>query len=163
MAEVEKSPLYIYEDDHVICTLNPFSATKGHCMVIPKKPVSVSTQMDDELASHVFSVANKLSAAVFESMGAKGTNILISNGVAAGQKLEQFAIHIIPRYDDDKVNISWESNQLTEEDMITNTKKISGALNIEKVNPVPEVVEEVIEEVVEEVPEEIFDDVEKLP
>ncbi len=160
MAESEKSPLYIYEDEHVICTLNPLSATKGHCMVIPKKQISVSTQMDDGLAAHVFNVANKLSSAVFESMGAKGTNILISNGIAAGQKLEQLVVHVIPRYEEDNVNISWESKQLTEEDLVANTKKISGALNIEKFKPVPEVVEEIIEK---EVPEESFDEEEKLP
>jgi len=117
MTEEQKLPNYIYEDDYVVCMLNPLAATKGHAMVIPKQKISVSSQMNDQLAAHVFMVANKLSAAIFEAMGATGTNILVSNGASAGQRMEQFAVHIIPRYEADKVNISWESSQLTEEEL----------------------------------------------
>ncbi len=178
MAEEQKLPNYIYEDDNVVCMLNPMAATKGHAMVIPKQKISVSSQMNDQLAAHVFMVANKLSAAIFEVMGATGTNILVSNGASAGQRMEQFAVHIIPRYEDDKVNISWESSQLTEKDMIENTKLIQSKLTVQEVNPVKEEIEtpkleEIASEVNKETPEvkeaeeelteEHFDEDEVLP
>ncbi|MBT5111982.1 HIT family protein, partial [Candidatus Woesearchaeota archaeon] len=154
MTEEQKLPNYIYEDDHVVCMLNPMAATKGHAMVIPKQKISVSSQMNDQLAAHVFMVANKLSAAIFEAMGATGTNILVSNGASAGQRMEQFAVHIIPRYEDDKVNLSWESSQLTEEEIIENNRLIQSKLTVQEVNPVNEEIktpglEEMVSEKVE--------------
>jgi histidine triad (HIT) family protein len=159
--------------------LNPMAATKGHAMVIPKQKISISSQMDDRLVAHVFMVANKLSAAIFESMGATGTNILVSNGASAGQRMEQFVVHVIPRYGDDKVNISWESSQLTEEEMAENNKLIQSKLTVQEVNPVNEEIktpglEEMVAEKVEtkapeeekaeeELTEEHFDEDEVLP
>ena len=154
MTEEQKLPNYIYEDDYVVCMLNPLAATKGHAMVIPKQKISVSSQMNDQLAAHVFMVANKLSAAIFEAMGATGTNILVSNGASAGQRMEQFAVHIIPRYEADKVNISLESSQLTEEELTENNKLIQAKLMVQEVNPVKEEIETPkLEEIASEVPE----------
>jgi histidine triad (HIT) family protein len=178
MTEEQKLPSYIYEDDYVVCMLNPMAATKGHAMVIPKQKISVSSQMDDKLAAHVFMMANKLSAAIFEAMSATGTNILVSNGAFAGQRMEQFAVHIIPRYEDDNVNISWESSQLTEEEITENNKLIQSKLTVQEVNPVKEEIEtpkleEIASEVNKETPEvkeaeeelteEHFDEDEVLP
>jgi len=67
----------------------------------------------------MFNIANKLSSAVFEAIGAKGTNIMVQNGVEAGQLVPHFAIHIIPRNENDNINFQWQPRQLTQEEMST--------------------------------------------
>ena len=107
----------VYEDELVVCVLDIFPATKGHLIVVPKKHLSVSTQMDSKLSAHIFEVANRMSGMLFEALGAKGTNILVSNGVAAGQKSDHLVVHVIPRYENDGVNISWKNDKINEEDL----------------------------------------------
>ncbi|MBT5215148.1 HIT domain-containing protein, partial [Candidatus Woesearchaeota archaeon] len=58
----------IYEDDKVVCVLDIFPASKGHVLVIPKKHIAVSAQLDEALSSHLFNVGNKMSAVLFESL-----------------------------------------------------------------------------------------------
>ncbi len=107
----------VYEDELVVCVLDIFPATKGHLIVVPKKHLSVSTQMDSKLSGHVFEVANRMSGMLFEALGAKGTNILVANGIAAGQKSDHLVVHVIPRYEDDGVSISWKNDKIKEDDL----------------------------------------------
>ena len=54
--------------------------------------------------------------ALFEALGCQGTNIVIANGIAAGQSVPHFGIEVVPRIADDKVGLSWEGKQLSEDD-----------------------------------------------
>ena len=49
-------------------------------------------------------------------LGCDGYNIVQNNGVAAGQTVFHFHIHLIPRFKDDHVVLGWEMGELTEED-----------------------------------------------
>ena len=99
-------------------------------------------QVPDYEIEHLGVVANKISMALFESMRIQGTNIIIQNGVAAGQKIPHFILHIIPRIENDGLNLSWEPRQLSEEEMSTIELKLNehtrniGAFEIEKELPI---------------------------
>tara|TARA_Y100000310_G_scaffold342654_1_gene446791 strand:+ start:740 stop:1450 length:711 start_codon:yes stop_codon:yes gene_type:complete len=114
----------IYEDDVVVCVMDLRPATKGHVVVVPKKHFFVSGQMDDDVSKHVFNIANKISKVVFEAVGAEGTNILVSNGVLAGQKIEHFTVQVIPRFKDDDVVFGWKGVQIDEKEMVSIFKKM---------------------------------------
>jgi len=66
---------------------------------------------------HLFSVANALSRAIFEVVKADGTNILVSNGLVAGQHFPHVSIHIIPRFKNDNVTFSWKNVKISEKEM----------------------------------------------
>ncbi len=116
----------IYEDDKIICVLDIFPASRGHILVIPKRHVVFSTQMEDSLSTQVFSFANKMAAMIFEAMNAEGTNILVANGVSAGQKVGHAVVHVIPRYKGDNVKIEFGGKQITQEELEDVMKKIAG-------------------------------------
>lgn len=109
----------IYEDNKVIAFLASKPAAPGHIILISKKHYQIFEQLPDYEAAYLFNVANKLSTAIFEAIGAKGTNILIQNGTEAGQIIPHFSVHIIPREEKDKINFQWQAKQLTEEEMST--------------------------------------------
>ncbi|MBT3865554.1 HIT family protein [Candidatus Woesearchaeota archaeon] len=158
----------IYEDDLVVCVLDIFPASKGHVLVIPKKHIAISAQLDEALSAHLFNVGNKMSAILFEAMEAEGTNLLIANGAAAGQKVDHLVLHVIPRYKDDGVNITWNSEQIKEDELKYTFEKITsmtqGAKAPTEEKPKEEPVKDVpLEEVVEDLEEETFDEEERIP
>lgn len=134
-----KVPAYkIYEDDMALAILDVNGANPGHCFVMPKNHYPIIEQVPDEELTNLFSVANRISSSIFENLKAQGTNIFVANGVPAGQTVAHFMIHVIPRKDNDKVNLQWKPKQLTEEEMSTVELKLKeqvkniGVGNIEK-------------------------------
>ncbi|MBN2457546.1 HIT domain-containing protein [Candidatus Woesearchaeota archaeon] len=115
----QRKAVKIYEDDKVLALLADKPAALGHMIMLPKNHYPIIEQVPDYIVSHIFAVANKLSISAFEGMNALGTNILVNNGVAAGQTSSHFMVHIIPRKEGDNINLSWPAKQLGEEQLST--------------------------------------------
>jgi len=107
----------LYEDDKVIAVLNPEPAAVGHALVMPKEHFPIIENVPDSLIGHTFAVANKISMAIFEALKMHGINIIVSNGIAAGQQSAHFMVHIIPRKEDDGLDFAWQPKQLSHEEM----------------------------------------------
>ncbi|MBI2124641.1 HIT domain-containing protein [Candidatus Pacearchaeota archaeon] len=109
----------IYEDDLVLAVLDVNGANPGHCFVMPKNHYPILEQVPDFEIGRLFQVSNRISTAIFESLGAQGTNIFVANGIPAGQTVAHFTINIIPRKENDGINLQWPPKQLSEEEMST--------------------------------------------
>lgn len=109
----------IYEDDKIVAVLHPRPAARGHVMVFSKKHYNILEQVPDFEVGEIFKKINKISIAAFEGVKAQGTNIIVQNGVAAGQEVPHVSVHIIPRTENDGLNFQWQPKQLTEEEMST--------------------------------------------
>src|SRR3989338_6701459 len=114
----------VYEDSEVLGFLDYNGAVLGHAYIVPKKHYPIFEQVPDEVVSSVFKAANKISGALFDAMGAQGTNIFVSNGVSAGQSVAHFTVNVIPRKEGDNVNLEWKPIQLSEEERSTAELKI---------------------------------------
>ena len=113
------SRLKMFEDDVFVVVLHPRPSFQGHTLIIPKKHTNILEQIPDKDISRMFFLANKVSSSLFESLNIQGTNILIENGIAAGQDQSHVSMHIIPRVDGDKVGLVWQTKTLDEEQMST--------------------------------------------
>lgn len=109
----------IYEDELVMAVLDVNGANPGHCFLMPKNHYPIIEQVPDAEIGKLFQVSNKISSAIFESLGAQGTNLFIANGIPAGQTVAHFTINIIPRKENDGINLQWQPRQLGEEEMST--------------------------------------------
>jgi len=109
----------VYEDDLVLAVLDVNGANPGHCFVIPKNHYPIIEQVPDLEIGKLFNVSNKISSAIFESLGVQGTNIFVANGIPAGQTVAHFTINVIPRKENDGINLQWQPRQLSEEEMST--------------------------------------------
>ncbi len=107
----------IYEDDKSVAIASPMPASKGHVLVIPKEHFTILEQIPDFIAGHLFVLANKISTVMFETMRVHGTNVIIENGSAAGQKFAHFSINVIPRSENDGLGFSWTPKKLSDEEM----------------------------------------------
>src|SRR3989338_4382063 len=94
-------------------------ANAGHCFVMPKNHYPIIEQVPDTEIGKMFQVSNKISTAIFESLGAQGTNVFVANGIPAGQTVAHFMINVIPRKENDGIGLQWVPKQLSEEEMST--------------------------------------------
>lgn len=109
----------LYEDELVYVMLPEKPSTLGHVWVIPKRHYPIIEQIPDYELSPLFKIANKFSSILFETLKIQGTNIIVQNGIASGQKYAHFLINIIPRKENDNLKLEWTPKQVSEEDMST--------------------------------------------
>ena len=106
----------IYADDKVIALMHLKPAAPGHVLLFTKEHHSIIEQVPDFVIGHAFVIANKISSAIFESLGVHGTNIIIENGTVAGQMIPHFSMHILPRNEDDGLKLDWQPKSVTDDD-----------------------------------------------
>ena len=111
--------LKVYEDDLVMAVLDVNGSNPGHCFVFPRNHYPIMEQVPDLEVARLFQLSNKISSAIFESLGVQGTNIFVANGIPAGQTIAHATINVIPRKENDGVNLQWKPKQLSEEEMST--------------------------------------------
>lgn len=109
LASGEYSSSTIYEDDlfRVILDISP--AAKGHALLIPKRHMENIFELDGEESKLALAVIRKLSFAIKKTLSCDGINVLQNNGSAAGQSVFHLHFHIIPRYEEDQVQVPWKS------------------------------------------------------
>jgi histidine triad (HIT) family protein len=132
----------IYEDSDIIAFLDVNGAAAGHAFVVPKEHYPIFEQVPDNIVEKIFSVSNKISSALFDTLGIQGTNVFIANGVSAGQTVPHFVVNIIPRKEGDDIDLQWKTRQLSEEEMSTvelKIKEYTGNMVVEKSTAKPTV------------------------
>lgn len=112
--DIPSATLYEDEDLRVILDLGP--ASKGHALVIPRIHAANLFELPDEIAEKAIVVAKKVATRLKEGLHADGLNLVQNNGAAAGQTVDHFHIHLIPRYENDTVNVKWQPGTLSEAD-----------------------------------------------
>jgi len=143
----------IYEDAHVVAVLDIRPAVPGHVLIIPKKHYAVLGQMQDKEVSHLFTVAHKVARLLFETLQAAGTNIFVANGTAAGQTVDHVLVHVIPRFKDDGLALSWQGKELPEEKLEELSKQLIGKIHLQEAAVKKQPVEEVTEKEEERMPD----------
>jgi len=114
----------LYEDELVYAMLPEKPTALGHTWIIPKKHYPIIEQVPDYELTPLFKIANKLSSILFETLKIQGTNIIVQNGLASGQKYAHFLINIIPRKENDNLKLEWKPKQISEEEMSTAELKL---------------------------------------
>jgi histidine triad (HIT) family protein len=107
----------LYSDESVIAVLHLKPAVPGQILLFTKEHYPIIEQVPDDVIGHIFSVANKLSVGLFESLGVQGTNIIIENGVAAGQSIPHFSVSIVPRNENDGMNLEWTPTKPSDDEL----------------------------------------------
>lgn len=141
----------IIEDKEVSVIAPKRAFAPGHLVVIPKSNEIILEQVNDESIKKIFQVANKLSSVLFDALGCEGTNILIQNGIPAGQINEVFSVSIIPRKDGDELKLDWEPKQASQEELEASMKRFKAFVEEEAQKKMIEEKKKVIEQKKEEV------------
>jgi len=117
----------IFEDNTNLAFLDIFPINEGHTIVIPKNHYSNIEDIPEVELSSVFRVVKETSILLHEKLNISGYNILQNNFKPAGQVIDHFHVHIIPRNEEDKkFTLKIPRNQATEEDLDKLLKQING-------------------------------------
>lgn len=125
--EIPSAAIYEDEDFRVILDLGP--ASEGHALILPKNHFKDVCELDAEVAAKVLPLAAKIGAAMKESLGCAGFNLVQNNGAAAGQTVHHFHMHIIPRYEGGPSMVTWEPHTADSEKLAQISEKIKSALS----------------------------------
>lgn len=118
----------IYEDDKVIALLDINPANPGHVLLLTKEHYSIMPQIPDDEVAYVFIAVKSLSNSMLRSIDAQGTNIVVANGIAAGQRAQHFMVHIIPRKDNDGVSFILPQKAMGQQEIEAVGNKLIAAL-----------------------------------
>lgn len=116
----------IYEDEHFRVILDLGPATRGHALILPREHAGNLLELPEETAREVMALAKKMAAVMEEKLHCDGLNLVQNNGEAAGQTVQHFHLHMIPRYNGDGQNINWVPREATQEELETVRKEIVG-------------------------------------
>jgi histidine triad (HIT) family protein len=93
----------IYEDDKALAFLDIRPLNEGHTLVIPREHYETVYDMSEDLVAHVFKLVKRLAVAVRAATKADGITIIQQNGHAAGQEVFHMHVHVVPRYEGQKL------------------------------------------------------------
>ena len=116
----------LYENNDTIAFLDIFPISQGHTIVIPKKHYTNLETIPIKELYEVMGTVKIVSNLIYNNLDIDGYNILQNNYKAAGQVINHFHIHIIPRSDaDGKFKLLIPREQATEEELSLTLKIIS--------------------------------------
>ncbi|MBE5932355.1 MAG: HIT family protein [Lachnospiraceae bacterium] len=118
----------IYESSDFKCILDVAPANKGHALIITKEHYDNIFQLDAETAAKIFSFATVAAKAIKEETGCEGMNVLQNNGAVAGQTVNHFHLHLVPRNQGDGVNMSWTPKDTDSEEQKVLAKAIKSRI-----------------------------------
>ncbi len=92
----------VYEDENVIAFLDIAEDYPNHTLVVPKSHYTNFVNCEKEALQNVMNAVKKISQGYISS-GYTGVNVFINNGKDAGQSIDHFHVHIIPRKQSDGI------------------------------------------------------------
>lgn len=95
----------VYEDEKTVAIMPEEMITPGHIKIYSREEKSNFENLDFETASHMFYVASFASTAVYEGLKAHGSNIILKTGLSDDNPEENLEIHVLPRYEDDGLEL----------------------------------------------------------
>ncbi len=108
----------LFENDKNLAFLDIFPVSKGHTIVIPKNHYKNLEEIPNNELSELFEIVKKVSILIHKKLKVDGYNILQNNFRAAGQVVNHFHVHIIPRSNEDgKFKLYIPKKQAKEEEL----------------------------------------------
>ncbi|MEV5968067.1 HIT family protein [Kribbella sp. NPDC051952] len=97
----------VAENERAIAFMDINPATAGHLLVIPRTHSTDLREASAEDLTAATLLAQSLVSRVIERLDAAGANLLSCIGADAWQSVFHTHLHVIPRYQDDPLQLPW--------------------------------------------------------
>ena len=102
IANIDGKASIVYQDEICTAFMDIKPVNPGHVLIIPNKHATYLEDLNPDIGSHIFKVAQRLSKSVRKSnVKSEGIDLFLADGEAAGQEVYHLHLHIIPRYKGD--------------------------------------------------------------
>jgi histidine triad (HIT) family protein len=116
----------VYEDEHAIAVMDINPWTRGHIVVFPRRHAENLFEIEDAELERVIIAAKRVATLVRDGLDCDGVNLLQSNGGAAWQTIFHLHFHVIPRYDDDPLELPVHPKPAEPDELANVAKEIRG-------------------------------------
>lgn len=89
----------VYEDGGTLVIMDAFPQSRGHCLIIPRKPSTNLLSVSPKDIGRLFGTVQRVAQAVDKAMKPDGIVVTQFNGAPAGQTVFHTHVHVIPRYE----------------------------------------------------------------
>jgi histidine triad (HIT) family protein len=94
-------------DERTVTVMDINPATRGHVVVIPREhSEDLAAVSDEDLVATMHSV-RRIVQRMRDTLVPAGFNVLNNMGRVAWQSIFHFHVHVIPRYEDDPLQLPW--------------------------------------------------------
>jgi len=104
----------VHEDDAAFAFLDISPVAPGHLLIVPKDHYAALADMPPQTVGAIAGLLPRLGRAAMSVTQAEGFNVLVNNGVVAGQVVEHVHFHLIPRRKDDGLGYRWAAGKYGE-------------------------------------------------
>jgi histidine triad (HIT) family protein len=94
----------IFEDEKTMVFLDIKPVTDGHTLVIPKTHYENIYEIPEDEIAYVHKIVKKIAMAVKKGLKADGISIVQHNEKAAMQRVFHLHVHVVPRYEGQKMS-----------------------------------------------------------
>ena len=119
----------VYEDESTLVFMDIGEVNPGHVLVTVKAHVENIFGLNDTLAAAVFRTAARAARAVQKAYAPEGVTLYQANGAAAGQTVFHFHLHLVPRYAQDGMHLTWPAKNPPREQLEANAARLRAALD----------------------------------
>ena len=124
VAQKQVPATLVYEDKKVLAFLDIKPLNEGHTLVIPKAHYESIFDIPKESIAYLHGITKRIAIAVEKATKADGISIIQQNGKAAGQDIFHLHVHVIPRYEDQKLPSFSEISEVDREKLSQTAQKI---------------------------------------
>jgi histidine triad (HIT) family protein len=116
----------VQEDEHTIAFMDINPWTRGHAVVIPRNHSRNLYEIPDEDLERTIVAAKRLALRMKDTLGCDGVNLLNSCQAPAWQTIFHLHVHVIPRYEDDPLQLPTRPQPADAEDLAKVAAEIRG-------------------------------------
>jgi len=97
----------VHEDEHTLAFMDLGQVNPGHVLVAAKAHAENVYALDDVQAAAVFRTVAGVARAIHAAFAPEGLSVYQANGKAAGQTVFHLHVHLVPRYENDGMSLTW--------------------------------------------------------
>jgi histidine triad (HIT) family protein len=107
----------VQEDERTVAFMDINPWTRGHALVIPREHSRNLYEIGDDDLAVTMSAAARLARRMRDALECDGINLINSCEPAAWQTVFHFHVHVIPRYDDDPLQLPTRPQEADKEEL----------------------------------------------
>jgi histidine triad (HIT) family protein len=115
---------FVYEDEYVFGIMSLDQPNPYKVLVVSRSHIENIYDLAAADAARIFQATVKIARGIREVSGCNGLNVVQSNGRAGQQDVFHFHLHLVPRFYNDGILLSWQNTQTETSELNRMAKEI---------------------------------------
>jgi len=98
----------VYEDDNAVAFLDRSAVTPGHALVVPRVHASDIWDIEQSVAGRLMECVHQVALLLKNALDPDGLTLFQANRTAGWQDVFHMHVHVVPRYDGDRLVKPWD-------------------------------------------------------